>query len=761
LSGLTAAAPRVAARAPAAPRAEASAGATLALQLAAFAGLAAFAALHWAQLIAPAPAWRAIAVAAIGTAGAAALGITGLRASRLSRRAATALRIAIALLMLTALLAATGLPFRYIVPSGWGSLRDGLDRGLVGTSTISWPYAAGDPWIRMSILLGMPAAIAFAAVAAFAPTAARARAAGRTVALIALVGMYSFAVTELGLGSHALRGAALLLLIAAWLWLPRVRRRDAVAAAAVVVSAGLLAIPLSHSLNVADPWIDWKNWNWFSSAAGEGFQWDHQYGPIGWPRTGRTVLDVKAARAHYWKAETLDRFDGLRWIHSNTFLGSDISGALPDRINPRWVETIRVADRGVHSDVLIGAGTIFDYSGEHAVMTTGDGTTRIVDGSLGKGESYSVRAYVPDPTAAQMRATPLDTSSMTLPFIQFALPARSLREVGQLVQLAPWNAPGAATSVDSELVQRSPYRRMYELAQSLAIGAPTAYDVVKRTQAYLESHYQYSEQPPARTYPLEAFLFKDEIGYCQQFSGAMALMLRMDGIPARVAGGFAPGLYDAAAREYRVRDLDAHSWVEVWFRGIGWVPFDPTPTIAPASLQATGFAAASAANGDAKDRGATPSPEQRLRGARAATAPSPGPGANRLWIALGAVTALVLGGIAAIWALVTLRNRHLRRHHDEPAIAELSAALAMLGYRIAPGTTLVQLERRLRTVADERAAGYVKLLRIQRFGARPGAGPTSADRRALRSSLTTGRGPLGRLRGFVALPPRRAQPTAF
>jgi transglutaminase-like putative cysteine protease len=241
----------------------------------------------------------------------------------------------------------------------------------------------------------------------------------------------------------------------------------------------------------------------------------------------------------------------------------------------------------------------------------------------------------------------------------------------------------------------------------------------------------------------------------------MALMLRMDGIPARVAGGFAPGLYDPVAKQYRVRDLDAHSWVEVWFRGIGWVPFDPTPTIAPASLQATGLGAASAANGDTHDHGATPSPDSRVNSGHPAGPVNAESTASSLWIVLGGLATLVVAGIGMVWALVTLRDRRLRRHHDEPAIAELSAALGTLGYRVAPGTTLAQLERRLRAVADERAADYVTLLRVQRFAPGRAAGPTRADRRALRASLTARRGPLGRLRGYVALPPRRAQPSAF
>src|SRR3954467_2415814 len=85
----------------------------------------------------------------------------------------------------------------------------------------------------------------------------------------------------------------------------------------------------------------------------------------------------------------------------------------------------------------------------------------------------------------------------------------------------------------------------------------------------------------------------------------MALMLRMDGIPARVAGGFTPGNFDHVAKQYEVRDLDAHSWVEVWFTGIGWVPFDPTPSLSPASFQSDSVSATSAARGAAADHGAT------------------------------------------------------------------------------------------------------------------------------------------------------------
>src|SRR5204863_3849194 len=73
------------------------------------------------------------------------------------------------------------------------------------------------------------------------------------------------------------------------------------------------------------------------------------------------------------------------------------------------------------------------------------------------------------------------------------------------------------------------------------------------------------------------FVTRTKAGYCQHFAGAMALMLRYLGIPARVAAGFTSGSYDSQKHEWRVYDRNAHTWVEVWFKGYGWLPFDPTP----------------------------------------------------------------------------------------------------------------------------------------------------------------------------------------
>ncbi len=140
---------------------------------------------------------------------------------------------------------------------------------------------------------------------------------------------------------------------------------------------------------------------------------------------------------------------------------------------------------------------------------------------------------------------------------------------------------GAVASVEIGI---SPYAQAYALARRLAAHARTPYAFVMRVRNFLsQAHgYSYTQNPPRRQYPLESFLFSDKEGYCQQFSGAMALLLRMGGIPARVAAGFTPGTYDKDTRRWVVTDIDAHAWVEAWFPSYGWVRFDATPKTAPA-----------------------------------------------------------------------------------------------------------------------------------------------------------------------------------
>ena len=139
--------------------------------------------------------------------------------------------------MLVLALAATGLSLRLLGPRGWDELGDGLDRGLEGIQTIDWPYAGPDEWVRLTILLGAPVLLAVAAALAFWPVRRGARAM-RLAALVLLLVLYGTSVTEHDPGAPLLRGFVLLVLVAAWLWLPRLSRREALTGAVVVASVG-------------------------------------------------------------------------------------------------------------------------------------------------------------------------------------------------------------------------------------------------------------------------------------------------------------------------------------------------------------------------------------------------------------------------------------------------------------------------------------------------------------------------------------------
>ncbi|TCM95774.1 transglutaminase superfamily protein [Paenibacillus sp. BK033] len=165
--------------------------------------------------------------------------------------------------------------------------------------------------------------------------------------------------------------------------------------------------------------------------------------------------------------------------------------------------------------------------------------------------------------------------------------------------------------------------RVKTLADKLAGAAGTdRYDQVKAVEQYLKNSYAYtldSAVPPKGADFVDYFLFEQERGYCVHFSSAMVVLLREEGIPARWVKGFVSGTpvstagAEAASEAgtlYNVRAKDAHAWVEVYFPGVGWVPFDPTPGFAggmgPAGTDAGASASGepSSAGGAADDAGA-------------------------------------------------------------------------------------------------------------------------------------------------------------
>lgn len=119
-------------------------------------------------------------------------------------------------------------------------------------------------------------------------------------------------------------------------------------------------------------------------------------------------------------------------------------------------------------------------------------------------------------------------------------------------------------------------------AESIVAGATTPYDKVLAIYNYLKDtdRFAYTLEFPELNEYQEAcsyLLFNSRAGFCQQFASAMAVLCRAQKIPARVVTGYAPGSYSVIGNKYVYRDRNAHAWVEVYFDGLGWVMFDPTP----------------------------------------------------------------------------------------------------------------------------------------------------------------------------------------
>jgi transglutaminase-like putative cysteine protease len=133
-----------------------------------------------------------------------------------------------------------------------------------------------------------------------------------------------------------------------------------------------------------------------------------------------------------------------------------------------------------------------------------------------------------------------------------------------------------------------------QLAHSVAGDAPSRIDKVDAVMKHLAGFDYTTEQSisarvAAGADPVEGFVFDTQRGHCEYFATAMALMLREVGVPTRNVNGYYGAHYNEMGDFYAVRQADAHSWVEVYFDGLGWVTFDPTPPAGRTAGDGAGF----------------------------------------------------------------------------------------------------------------------------------------------------------------------------
>ena len=265
----------------------------------------------------------------------------------------------------------------------------------------------------------------------------------------------------------------------------------------------------------------------------------------------------------YLRLVSLDTFDGVTWRASDAPIRVPITDPLgppevrdADRISESTWD-VRISDLdNAQLPVPYAASAITSLEEPLDERWTWDPQTRTVGGVgvSSRDSAYSVESYDIDPSRAQLRDASRRAPDPLLPYL--ALPDGL---TPQLAAIADEVTAGAQT----------PYARAEALVDFFTENGGFSYSTNVVT-------------PPGAD-PLESFL-DERIGYCQQFAGTMALMARAVGIPSRVVVGFTGGrLTDDG--EYVVQARNAHAWPELWFDGVGWVWFEPTPRIGAGVVQ--------------------------------------------------------------------------------------------------------------------------------------------------------------------------------
>lgn len=267
------------------------------------------------------------------------------------------------------------------------------------------------------------------------------------------------------------------------------------------------------------------------------------------------VMTVQTERPGFFRAQTFDTWDGTTWRQepgASTTVDSD------GRLTPR-PDDLAGKEGELRRDLFRIEAPLA------ATLPLGPSAVRIdapgpvaqgVDGALfpyrplGRGATYTVDSRSFDLTPASVRAAgsgdvPADVASR-------------------------WARPPVASE------------RTRELVRELTGDLENSYDKVQAIERWLGANTEYSFDAPLSPGGVDVvdhFLFTSRLGWCEQVASSLTVMLRLSGVPARLATGFVPAGRDRVSGAYRVLESGAHAWTEVWFDGLGWVPFDPTANI--------------------------------------------------------------------------------------------------------------------------------------------------------------------------------------
>jgi protein-glutamine gamma-glutamyltransferase len=246
----------------------------------------------------------------------------------------------------------------------------------------------------------------------------------------------------------------------------------------------------------------------------------------------------------HWRGRSYDRFDGVRWTRSQNLPPSAGPGSW---YRERWGGDVieqKIFGAALDVRVLFALHPALDIDSDNGIQPLFDNAGDFVYWGSGA-PAYTAFSPTDPPSADQLRETGRGYRPSGDHFLQ--LPRRLDPRIGLL-------------------------------ADSLTAGLDNRYDKAIAIRNWLQT-FGYTRTLPAtaREATLEHFLFDRRQGHCEYFSTAMVVMLRSLGIEARNVNGFLGGQWSDFGDYLVVTQNEAHSWVEAWFPGYGWVTFDPTP----------------------------------------------------------------------------------------------------------------------------------------------------------------------------------------
>jgi transglutaminase-like putative cysteine protease len=271
------------------------------------------------------------------------------------------------------------------------------------------------------------------------------------------------------------------------------------------------------------------------------------------------VFTVRSDARTYWRLVALDDYDGQVWGLRDTKASRGYPLADARGPNRRVSQEFAMGPYG--GPFLPAAYQAIDTRFLSREYSIHESSTLFLESDNYDGLEYEVESVIPEPTAEILAAIPLADPETFARYLAL-----------------PDDFPRSIT----------------ELATQLTAGTANPYERALALQAFFRDLGGFEYDTSIRGHDedaLERFVLEDKRGFCEQFAGSYAAMARSVGLPARVAVGFTPGALGDDGL-FHVSTDNAHAWPEVWFEGIGWMRFEPTPgRYEPTSTDYTGTGA--------------------------------------------------------------------------------------------------------------------------------------------------------------------------